>query len=179
MLKIRLKRVGKKRDSAFRIIVTQAGSSINSGKYLDQVGFYDPRTNKKDIDVEKATKWLANGAQATGTVYNLLVDAGVIKGRKKNVLPRKTAPVVEVVEEEVKEAPVDEKEATSEEEDTNVVEEAVDEVVEEVKETVEEVKEVADEVADKVKEVVEDVKEEAAEVVEEVKVAAAETKEDK
>ena len=95
MLKIRLKRVGKKGDSAFRIIVTEAGKSISSNKYLDQVGFYDPRIDKKDIDVEKASTWLSNGAQPSDTVYNLLVDAGVIEGRKKNVLPRKSAPVVE------------------------------------------------------------------------------------
>ena len=98
MLKIRLKRVGKKRDHSFRIIVTQAGKSITSGKYLDQIGIYDPRINKKDIDTDKAKKWLSDGAQPSDTVYNLLVDAGVIDGRKKNVLPQKSAPVVEVDE---------------------------------------------------------------------------------
>jgi small subunit ribosomal protein S16 len=95
MLKIRLKRVGKKRDSAFRIIVSPSSKSISSGKYLDQIGFYDPRIDKKDIDVDKAKTWIDNGAQPTDTVYNLLIDAGVIEGRKKNVLPQKSAPAVE------------------------------------------------------------------------------------
>lgn len=100
MLKIRLKRVGKKRDSAFRVIVSDSSKSISSGKYVDQIGFYDPRNDKKDIDTEKASQWLSNGAQPTDTVYNLLIDAGVIEGRKKNVLPRKSAPVLEVEESE-------------------------------------------------------------------------------
>tara|TARA_B100000678_G_C17875930_1_gene369271 strand:+ start:149 stop:583 length:435 start_codon:yes stop_codon:yes gene_type:complete len=100
MLKIRLKRVGKKRDSAFRVIVSDSSKSISSGKYVDQIGFYDPRNDKKNIDTEKASQWLSNGAQPTDTVYNLLIDAGVIEGRKKNVLPRKSAPVVEAEESE-------------------------------------------------------------------------------
>ena len=95
MLKIRLKPVGKKRDISSRIIVTEAGKGISSNNYIEQIGFYDPRIDRKDIDVEAAKKWLSNGAQPSDTVYNLLIDAGAIEGRKKNVLPQKSAPVVE------------------------------------------------------------------------------------
>lgn len=95
MLKIRLKRVGRKHDTSFRVIVTPSGSSITSGKYVDQIGFYDPRTNKKEIDKDKATKWLSDGAKPTDTVFNLLVDVGVIEAQKKNVLPQKSPVGVE------------------------------------------------------------------------------------
>ncbi len=95
MLKIRLKRVGRKHDPSFRIIVTEAGRSGQSNKYIDRVGFYDARVNKKEVDVEKAKEWIKKGAQVSPTVYNIFVDAGVIEGRKKNVLPKKTAPVKE------------------------------------------------------------------------------------
>ena len=136
MLKIRLKPVGKKRDISYRIIVTEAGKGISSNNYVEQIGFYDPRIDRKDIDVEKATKWIANGAQPSGTVYNLLVDAGVVKGRKKNVLPRKSAPVVDEPEEEKKEeAPAAEAETETEapvaEDDQSVAEEVAEVAAEE------------------------------------------------
>lgn len=104
MLKIRLKRVGRKHDASYRMIVTEAGRGVSSNKFVDLIGSYDPRTNRKDIDAAKAKDWISKGAQPSDTVFNLLIDAGAIEARKKNVLPKKSAPVVEKpAEAEVKE----------------------------------------------------------------------------
>lgn len=110
MLKIRLKRVGRKGDASFRLIVTESTLSGQSNKYIDILGSYNPRSNQKEIDAEKAKAWIAKGAQASDTAYNLLVDAGAIEGRKKNALPKKTAPVKEVPVEQVA-APVEKAQA--------------------------------------------------------------------
>jgi small subunit ribosomal protein S16 len=90
MLKIRLKRVGRKGDASFRLIVTESHKSGQSNKYIDNVGFYNPQINQKDVDVEKAKNWIAKGAQVSDTAYNILVDAGAVEGKKRNVLPKKT-----------------------------------------------------------------------------------------
>lgn len=93
MLKIRLKRVGRKNDPSFRIVVTEAARGPKSNRAIDLVGFYNPKTKERTLDGEKISRWMSSGAQVSGTVYNMLVDAGLVKGKKVNVLPQKS-PVV-------------------------------------------------------------------------------------
>jgi small subunit ribosomal protein S16 len=90
MLKIRLKRVGRKHDPSFRVVVTESTKGVKSNKYIEMLGSYDPRSDRKDIKADRAKYWIDNGAQASDTVHNLLVDAGVIKSKKINVLPQKS-----------------------------------------------------------------------------------------
>ena len=79
-VKIRLKRLGEKKSPFYRIIVADSRSPRN-GRFIDQIGTYDPNYNpsKLNIDAEAAKKWLANGAQPTEVVGKLLQIAGIEK----------------------------------------------------------------------------------------------------
>ena len=79
-VKIRLKRIGKKKTPFYRIIVSDAKAPVQ-GKFVDELGTYDPNTNPGTVkvDAEKAQKWLANGAQPTDTVAKIFRMAGVHK----------------------------------------------------------------------------------------------------
>ena len=90
MLKIRLQRVGKRNHAEFRVVVCEHTTGPKSGKHREVIGAYNPHTDTVALREERARYWLSVGAQPSDTVYNLLVGAGVIEGKKKNVLPRKT-----------------------------------------------------------------------------------------
>ncbi len=102
MLKIRLQRTGRKHEPTFRLVVTDSKNSTKSGKSLETIGSHDfRRKGSTIINADRAKHWLAQGAQASGTVHNLLITNNVITGKKINVLPKKTVekkeePVVEV-----------------------------------------------------------------------------------
>jgi small subunit ribosomal protein S16 len=105
MLKIRLQRVGRKNDPSFRLVVTDSRKDSQSGKIVESVGSYNARQGKPIIKLDRVKHWLSVGAQASGTAYNLFIDAGLAKGKKINVLPRKTPIVAPVAETPVAETP--------------------------------------------------------------------------
>ena len=78
-VKIRLKRMGMKKMPFYRIVVAD-GRSPRDGRFIEEIGYYDPRQQPAVIklDNEKAKKWLANGAQPTDTVRGLLKKGGVL-----------------------------------------------------------------------------------------------------
>ena len=80
MVKIRLRRMGAKKAPFYRIIVADARSP-RDGRFIEEVGYYNPMTNPAEIkvDAEKVEKWLANGAQPTETVKAILTKNGLIK----------------------------------------------------------------------------------------------------
>lgn len=71
MLKIKLKPNGKIHQRSYRIVVSPDRSKSN-GKFVDDIGFYTPQTKTLQIDQEKLTEWLKNGAQLTQGVDKLL-----------------------------------------------------------------------------------------------------------
>ena len=79
-VKIRLTRLGKKRAPFYRIIVADSRSP-RDGRFIDQVGTYDPNQEPAEvkIDREAVEKWLANGAQPTEVVARLFKNEGIIK----------------------------------------------------------------------------------------------------
>ena len=79
-VKIRLKRIGAKKTPFYRVVVADERSP-RDGKFIEEIGYYNPLTNPVDIKInaEKATKWLANGAQPTETVRTLLKKTEIIK----------------------------------------------------------------------------------------------------
>ena len=79
-VKIRLTRLGKKRAPFYRIIVADSRSP-RDGRFIDQVGTYDPNQEPAEvrIDEEAAKDWLSKGAQPTDTVARLLKNAGIEK----------------------------------------------------------------------------------------------------
>ena len=80
MVKIRLTRMGKKKNPFYRIVVADQRAR-RDGAPIEEIGYYDPMTNPATvkIDAEKATKWLNNGAQPTDTVRSLLKKAEILK----------------------------------------------------------------------------------------------------
>ena len=79
-VKIRLKRLGSKKNPFYRVVVADERSP-RDGKFIEEIGYYNPLTDPVDIkiDAEKATKWLGNGAQPTETVRSLLKKSDIIK----------------------------------------------------------------------------------------------------
>ena len=94
MLMMRLQRVGRKNDASFRIVVTDKRTGPKSDKHVDRLGSYNPKMNQVELDKEKAKEWLAKGVQPSDTLHNILVGQGVIEGKKKNVLPKKS-PIID------------------------------------------------------------------------------------
>ncbi len=80
MVKIRLTRMGAKKNPFYRIVAVDSRQA-RDGEYIEQIGYYDPTKEDVKIDVEIAKKWIANGAQPTETVKNLLFKAGVIEDK--------------------------------------------------------------------------------------------------
>lgn len=78
-VKIRLKRMGAKKAPFYRIVVADSRSP-RDGKFIAEIGYYNPLTNPAEIkvDVEAAKTWLSNGAQPSDTVKVLLKKSGAI-----------------------------------------------------------------------------------------------------
>ena len=81
MVKIRLKRMGMKKKPFYRIVVADINSP-RDGRFIEEIGYYDPMKQPADIkiDNEKALQWIKNGAQPTDTVRILLKKSGAIEG---------------------------------------------------------------------------------------------------
>lgn len=82
MIKLRLRRMGAKRQPHYRIVAAEARSP-RDGRFIEIVGIYNPKTEPATlrVDTERAKYWLDHGAQPTETVRSLLVRTGVIPGR--------------------------------------------------------------------------------------------------
>lgn len=80
MVKLRLKRMGKKGAPFYRIVAADSRSP-RDGRFIEQIGTYDPTKaeEKVTLDKELAKKWLSNGAQPTDTVRSILSHEGVLK----------------------------------------------------------------------------------------------------
>ncbi len=76
MVKIRLQRVGKKKAPYYHIVVADSRRA-RDGKIIEQIGTYDPMTDPAtvELDAEKVTTWIKNGAQPTDTVKALIEKA--------------------------------------------------------------------------------------------------------
>jgi small subunit ribosomal protein S16 len=78
MIKIRLKRFGKKREVSYRLVAVQS-TSRRDGRPLEELGFYNPRTDEVRLETEAILKRLGQGAQPTDTVRRILEKANVIE----------------------------------------------------------------------------------------------------
>ena len=78
-VKIRLRRMGKKKEPYYRIVVADSRSP-RDGRCIAEIGSYNPNTDPSTfkVDEEKAKKWIANGAQPTEVVSKLFKVAGII-----------------------------------------------------------------------------------------------------
>ena len=78
-VKIRLRRMGAKRAPFYRVVVADS-KSPRDGKFIEEIGTYDPLTSPATVtvDADKAKTWIQNGAQPSDTVRGLLKKAGVL-----------------------------------------------------------------------------------------------------
>jgi len=82
MVKLKLQRIGKKKEPHFRLIVQDSKKDPHD-KSVEILGWLNPRTKEKQIKKERVEYWLSKGAQPTDTVHNLLVSAEIIKDKKR------------------------------------------------------------------------------------------------
>ena len=110
MIKLRLKRFGKKREASFRLVACNS-TSRRDGRPLQELGFYNPRTKETRLDTEALRLRLSQGAQPTEVVRDLLVKGGLLE---KKVRPAEIIGKAKALEKqkEEKEQKVQAKEAS-------------------------------------------------------------------
>lgn len=79
MVKIRLKRMGAKKNPFYRVVVADSRYP-RDGRFIEEIGTYNPTTSPSqvNIDADKVKEWIAKGAQPTDTVKALLKNTGII-----------------------------------------------------------------------------------------------------
>lgn len=84
-VKIRLRRMGAKKNPFYRIVVADSRSPRN-GRFIEEIGYYNPLTEPKivKVDDEKTMNWLNNGAKPTDTVERLFREAGIYEKLNEN-----------------------------------------------------------------------------------------------
>jgi len=82
MVKIRLRRMGAKKNPFYRVVVADS-KSPRDGRFIEEIGTYDPLSSPSEIkiDLERADYWVKNGAQPTDTVRALIKKAGTATGK--------------------------------------------------------------------------------------------------
>jgi small subunit ribosomal protein S16 len=95
MIKLRLKKQGKKREASYRLVACQS-TTRRDGRPLEELGFYNPRTKEVRLNEEGIKTRLSQGAQPTDTVRRLLVQANIMPAPAAKAFPAaKAAPVAE------------------------------------------------------------------------------------
>ena len=79
MVKIRLRRMGSKKNASYRVVVADSRSP-RDGRFIEELGYYNPITDPATIKIneEQAKKWIADGAQPTETVRSIFKKSGII-----------------------------------------------------------------------------------------------------
>nr|YP_009420376.1 ribosomal protein S16 [Chroomonas placoidea]ASO76015.1 ribosomal protein S16 [Chroomonas placoidea] len=77
MIKLRLKKYGRKQQACYRIVVMPS-TSKRDGRAIEELGFYNPQTNESNLNMERIKIRLSQGAQPTETVKNLLKRAKIV-----------------------------------------------------------------------------------------------------
>lgn len=79
MVKIRLRRMGSKKNAFYRVVVADSRSP-RDGRFIEELGYYNPLTDPATIKIneEQAKKWIADGAQPTETVRSVFKKSGII-----------------------------------------------------------------------------------------------------
>ena len=80
MVKIRLRRIGAKKQPTYRFVMADARAP-RDGRFIEILGHYNPRTEPRTVvvDEEKAREWLAKGAQPSETVRRLFAEKGILE----------------------------------------------------------------------------------------------------
>ena len=91
MLTIRFHRTGRRNYPSFKIVITEHTKSSTGGRFIEEVGFFNPATKEKVLKPERLKYWISVGAKPSPTVWNLLVQEKVVEGTKlpKHKKPKK------------------------------------------------------------------------------------------
>lgn len=81
MLRIRLHRRGKRNYATYRVVIAEQHAPVG-GKFIADLGFYNPHTDEFKVNADHVKSWMTKGAQPSNTVHNLLITAKVITGNK-------------------------------------------------------------------------------------------------
>ncbi len=84
MLVIRLSRVGRKNNPSYRIIVSEK-TKDPFGRFLEILGFYDPKSKNCDLKKDRILYWMSKGAKLSSTIHNLFIDKNIIEAKKIKV----------------------------------------------------------------------------------------------
>jgi len=108
MVSIKLRPVGKAKQISYRVAVMPKHTKLK-GRFIEDLGFYNPHTKAFSANKERAAYWIGQGAQASATVHNLFVKHKIVEGDKIAVhnykKPEPVAPeIVKAPKAEVKEA---------------------------------------------------------------------------
>lgn len=123
MLTIRFARTGRKNAPQFKVVL-QEHTVAPGGRHVAVLGSYDPKRKVAVLKAEKIKEWIAKGAQASDSAYNLFVKEGIIDGKKRAIkmekpktkeIPAEEAPKAEAKIEEPKTEETKTEEAKSEE----------------------------------------------------------------
>lgn len=82
MLKIRLFRIGRKHQPSYKIVVTDKRNAPRAGRFVEEVGSWNPLTKQRILKADKIKEWISKGAQLSDTVQNMLIQEKVIEGKK-------------------------------------------------------------------------------------------------
>ncbi len=93
MLSIRLQRIGRKNEAAFRVVLTDSKNAAKSGRFKEVLGSYTLKGDQITLNKERITHWIGVGAKPSDTVHNMLIQAGITEGKKRNVLSKKSPTV--------------------------------------------------------------------------------------
>lgn len=116
MLVIKFFRVGKKNQPSFKIVVAEQGTPTRGGRFVEQIGFYNPISKEKVLNSERIKYWISVGAKPTPRTKNLFITEKIIEGKKVDVhnKPKKKeeegAKPAAAPKAEAKEAPAEKKE---------------------------------------------------------------------
>ncbi|MDP2664630.1 MAG: 30S ribosomal protein S16 [bacterium] len=91
MLTIRFHRTGRRNYPSFKIVITEHTKSSTGGRFIEEVGFFNPATKEKVLKAERLKYWISVGAKPSPTVWNLLVQEKIVEGTKlpKHKKPKK------------------------------------------------------------------------------------------
>lgn len=91
MLMMRLQRIGRTNEPHFRVVIVDKKHSPKSGKFIDIVGSYNPKSGAIEVKADLVKEWIGKGVKLSDTVHNFLISKGVIEGKKISSLPKKTS----------------------------------------------------------------------------------------
>lgn len=116
MLAIRFQRTGRTKQPFYRVVVSEK-TKDTQGKHLEILGSYNPRSKELSVKADKIKHWISKGAQASASVFNLLVKEGILEGKKMKSVSISKARTAKKVEAQKKEADLKAKEEAKKQEE--------------------------------------------------------------